>query len=60
MKKYRILIYFQFIIHRRSLSRSEAQSARNAKSWPQPIPYLLPIPPPLCDMVSRDFPSPFP
>jgi hypothetical protein len=40
------------------LSRSEAQSARNAKLWPQPIPYLLPIPLPLCDMVSRDLPSP--
>jgi hypothetical protein len=34
------------------LSHSEGQSARNATSWPQPIPYLLPIPPPLCDMVS--------
>jgi hypothetical protein len=35
-----------------NLSRSEGQSARNATSWPQPISYLLPIPPPLCDMVS--------
>jgi hypothetical protein len=41
------------------VSRSEAQSARNAKSWPQPIPYLPPIPLPLCDMVLI-FPLPSP